>query len=260
MKLRAWILAGILFFVSQMAAITIQESYVLANILWAPFSAITNWSLPAETDPYYKFISLIRFDIILFVYAVLITSIVIVFKALFINKKSQPYEFEQELATALEAAYDDSLPTDTVRREVRHLFDQIKKQITNFVGVNENNVRAVMVYQTPGMASPMFSKMTWGSPITQEQKQLDDLAFKLLLQGGRSHTLWPDAKPQLPNGDAESYLLVRNVGDYRLGFLFAFKAKLSLSEEKLDKLKVEVAPITLLGHIDKILNVIVNYR
>jgi hypothetical protein len=59
------------------------------------------------------------------------------------------------------------------------------------------------------------------------------LAFKLLLQGDRSHIFRPDTKPQLPNGDAESNLLVRNVGDYRLGLLFAFKIKLSLSEERL---------------------------
>ncbi|MBK5443251.1 hypothetical protein [Peribacillus sp. TH24] len=258
-KRPGWIISAGIFIVIQMAAITVQEAYVFADFLWGPFSAITNWELPEASSPYFKIVSLLRFDVIMILYTLLIGAFIIVLMKILGSKKLPPYPFEEELAAALEAVYDTSLPSSTIDREVKKLFDQIRKQISSFTGIRGDKIRAVVVYQKPGMSNPVFSKMTWGPQITQQQIDWDDLALKILQQGGRSHVLWPSAKESIPNGDAESYLLVRNIGEYRLGILFAFKVSVNLTEDELDKLKVEVAPITLLGHIDKILDIVVKY-
>ncbi|KFN04102.1 hypothetical protein D0U04_20860 [Bacillus clarus] len=247
------------FITLQLVAITIQEAYVVADFLWKPFAAIHNWKLPINSDPNFKLLALLKFDTILALYALFIGAALLIAKSLK-NSQSQLYSFEEELSAALEAVDNGSLTPDAVNGEVKRLFTRIKKGVSNIVNIDDNKVRAVVAYQDNVTASQVFSKMTWGNSITSQQEKWDEAAMRVLLAGGKSHVFWPHPKSTMPDGDAEAYLLVRNVGEeYRLGILFVFNVPVTISEDKWNRLMLEMAPITLLGHVDKVRNIVVNY-
>ncbi len=241
-----------LFIITQILAVTIQESYVLANLLLTPFTWIQNW----QPDQNNKFLLLLRYDVILIFYILFIYAIWEI-KNIFWGKQKTSRFYEDELAATLEAVYDNNRNRDQVKYQVKSLFDKIVNEIATDCGVSKNRYRAVVVHRDFQQNENKFSNLSWGNEISSQQEQYDRNALEVFLTNNGTIAYWTNVQEQFPNGDVKTYLFVRNLDAFRMGCLLAFSE--DIPKSVLDKLKDKDTPMTLIGHVDKIFDVIVNY-
>ncbi|MBL3645782.1 hypothetical protein JMN23_25940 [Bacillus sp. RHFB] len=248
------------FIASQVFGIIIQESFVIADDLWWPFRWITNWQISDQN----KFYLLIRYGLMLFIYFFLIYGLVAFIKKVFRKSDSdatQVYLFERELTAALEAAFDPNPNAAIVSNEVKRLFEEIKNRIARFYNVKSDRIRVHMFFLDEQSGLHELSRMRWGASITPQQEDIDKDALRIMVgnqQNDKAIARWTNADQQFPSGDTKVYLLVRNLGHPTLGLLISFRDPIDV-DSKLDKLSVEVTPMTLLGYVDRIRNIVVNY-
>ncbi|MEB3103553.1 hypothetical protein [Ferviditalea candida] len=101
--------------------------------------------------------------------------------------------------------------------------------------------------------------MQWGRPVSEQQEEIDLQVINALLGLGVSHSYWDNLDQTAANGDTKAALIIRNIGDFRLGCYFAFLVPVEDLPGKTERLSKGIVPFTLIGHIDKIVQNVVIY-
>lgn len=172
--------------------------------------------------------------------------------------------FHNEMAAAMQALEEDAADKAGTELVVKRLFERMIDQMRDIFDLAGSDFRANAIRPDPNDSlGVIFTNFGFGKTegISEQQKKWDEDAAKFMLEEKfTTHTKWIDFKRQRPRGDAETVILIRNIGKHRLGLFIAItKANVAI-EEKWSEFEQSTYLATMLGHVDKLVEVVVNYK
>lgn len=175
--------------------------------------------------------------------------------------------FHEEMAAAV-MALEQEQPNRTEQQQVvKDLFERIVDRMRDIYKLNTNDFRAIAIIPDPSTPGDekgvIFTNFGFGKTtgLSEQQKVWDLDAAKFILEDKvTTHTKWIEFKRQRPNGDAETVILIRNIGKLRLGLFVAITKPGVKIEENWLEFEQSTYLATMLGHVDSIVEIVVNYR
>lgn len=169
-----------------------------------------------------------------------------------------PYDYDKMIAELVQAISDRTVSNDIKAERVNKLFHALIDDFCMLYGVERSHVRAVLVRNDRGREK--LTGWRWGRPISPDQERMDLKAISIFLETEKTFPTWIDVKEQFPNGDAETLLFIRNKGDQlHLGCLIAVSKPVD-TQSKIREWEQIVYPLTMLGHMDKLVKFVVQYK
>ncbi|MCM3671661.1 hypothetical protein M3181_22145 [Mesobacillus maritimus] len=251
-------LGAISFIALVMLPALIEESYSLNNLLSIPLDLLADWETTGTLSGRVKFV------LLLLVYLPSILFIILLIFSIFGRKSAgnEPYQSNYDygklIAELSSAVNDRTTSGDLTTSKVHILFNALIDDICKLYNIERNHVRAVIVRNERG--NQKLTGWRWGRSITEDQERMDLKAIATLLETEKTYPTWEQVKKQFVNGDSETLFFIRNTGnELKLGVLIAVSKQID-TEEHIDEWAQLVYPFTMLGHMDKLVKYVVNYR
>lgn len=239
----------------------VQETYHLNKPLSVPLYLFSIWEAPSVLA------GQIKFFLLLCIYL----SPIIVGSSLlwsfirhprdasgYKGEYESPYDYDKLIAELVQAISDRTVSNELKAEKVNILFHALIDDFCMLYGVERSEVRAVLVRNDRGREK--LTGWRWGRPITPDQERMDLKAISMFLETEKTFPTWIDVKEQFPNGDAETLLFIRNKGEQlHLGCLIAVSKPVD-TQSRIREWEQIVYPLTMLGHMDKLVKFVVQYK
>lgn len=251
----------VIWFAIQVLGVGVKNLVSLDEYLIIPFKWLVDW-VPANDLTKWVF-----FNLCFWTYAgvfwLLWSFVLYILKKTSNEKllKAPTILYAKELAATMNAI-DREAPATDVEKELINLFSEIIEQMKLCLGLTDKDFRAMIVLPDPDNEF-YLTGLRWGkkSYTSAEQERRDVKAMGVMDETNKTHTRWLDAKMQFENGDGESLIYIRNAGKMRLGcFIAILKPGVDMSDAKWISFEQVSYLFTMLGPIDKIAEVVVNYN
>ncbi len=230
----------------------INEFYRFSPYLAYPLQRLAEWQ---PKNPLQSWIDLILLGFIYISALMAVWSILA--EWLGPKSKAAAIPFEQQFDEMLESLSDPDISHDVIRDRIERLYDALLDQIGLLFKVPRREIRAVLIHYDGNLKK--LESWRWGRNTTPEQDRIDLKAIEILFDQGLTYPVWEDVKEQFPNGDSDTLLLIRNRGNLRLGLLIAISRRVEMKPLMAEYAKL-VYPFTMLGHMDKLVDFVLNYK
>jgi hypothetical protein len=235
----------------------LEEAYDLNQQLSIPFQMLGHWSAEGA------FAGRIKFVILLSIYAMPLITLWVIISVNF-KRVEEPVSFYQSrfdydrMIADLVHAVGESAMTDQVKADkVTILFDSLLTDVCELYQLHRNDVRAVITYNDDG--SEKLTSWRWGKVTTSDQDRMDLKAIGTFLETELTYPTWEEAKKKYPSSDSDTLFFIRNRGGLKLGCLIAVANPVN-TQSRIAEWSQIVYPFTMLGHMDKLVRFVVNYR
>jgi hypothetical protein len=172
--------------------------------------------------------------------------------------------FHQEMAATIQALEEEKTEEAETRLVVKQLYERIIDRMREIYGLNAGDFRAIAIRPDPNdEKGVIFTNFGFGKTdgLSAQQKSWDEDAAKFMLEEKlTTHTKWIEFKRQRSRGDAETVILIRNIGKLRLGLFVAITKSGVKIEENWSEFEQSTYLATMLGHVDKLVEIVVNYE
>jgi len=171
--------------------------------------------------------------------------------------------FHEEMAATIQAIEAQQSDPAQMQVSVKLLFERIVDRMRGIFQLDSGDFRAVAIRENPlDENEVIFTNFGFGTftGLSEQQRKWDlDAARFMLEEKLTTHIKWLEFKRQRPGGDAETILLIRNIGRLRLGLFIVITKPGVKIEENWSEFEQSTYLATMLGHVDKIVEVVVNY-
>ncbi|QYR21092.1 hypothetical protein KZ483_25800 [Paenibacillus sp. sptzw28] len=172
--------------------------------------------------------------------------------------------FHNEMAAAIQVLEQEESNSAEMDSTVKQLMERIVDRMREIFSLNSADFRAIAIRPDPeDEKDVIFTKMQFGKTddLSEQQKGIDKDAAKFMLEEKlTTHTKWLRFKEHRPKGNAETVILIRNIGMLRLGLFIAITRADIKIEENWPEFEQSTYLATMLGHVDKLVEVVVNYE
>ena len=168
------------------------------------------------------------------------------------------YDYDKLIAELVQAISDRTVSNELKAEKVNVLFHALIDDFCTLYQVERSEVRVVLVSNDRGRER--LTGWRWGRPITKDQERMDLKAISMFLETEKTYPTWIDVREQFPNGDSDTLLFIRNKGDQlHLGCLIAVSKPVD-TQSRIREWEQIVYPLTMLGHMDKLVRFVVQYK
>jgi hypothetical protein len=241
----------------------VEEMFALNDFLSKPLDFLVQWRASGTFD------GRIKFAILLFLYLAPLIILWTALASLAHRHRQQatapppqyqsPNDYDSMIADLIETIPDRTVSADLKADKVNRLFDALLDDVSNLFHLNRIDVRIVLVTNDRGGRQRLTS-WRWGRETATDQDRIDLKAIGILLETAQTYPTWEQAKEKFPHSDSDTLLFFRNRGELlKLGCLIAISQPVDL-ESRLEEWGQIVYPFTMLGHMDKLVRFVVNYK
>jgi hypothetical protein len=260
-----WTYVMLAWVIGQLKTIFFKALPDLNPILAEPFL------LAAQFQPQHDFPRWLLFSFWFWTYVGMIILVVILVRWIryrwFVNVEyvtPASVLFHHEMAAAIQVLEKETIDSAEVNDAVRQLMERIVDRMREIFSLNSGDFRAIAIRPDPSDEKDViFTRMRFGQADAQSelQEEIDKGAAKSMLEEKlTTHTKWLRFKEHRPKGDADTVILIRNIGKLRLGLFVAIRRSDVRIEENWPEFEQSTYLATMLGHVDKLVEVVVNYE
>ncbi|MFD2612228.1 hypothetical protein [Paenibacillus gansuensis] len=258
----SWIGKVLAALVILLATAIFEEMFAWNRVLSTPLALLADWNAAGTLAGRLKFL------LLLLSYASPVVVLSAAVTAAFSRRRetaeeSNPsyqstYDYDRMIAELVEAASDRGISNDLKTERVNKLFQALIDDVSTLYNVPTLEVRALLVTNDRA-GRHKLTRWHWGRAATQTQLEMDLKAVGIFLETEKTYPTWEGARRQFVNGDSDTLLFIRNKGELKLGCLIAINATLD-TEARIQEWAQIIYPFTMLGHMDKLVQFVVNSK
>jgi hypothetical protein len=238
----------------------VEELFALNDLLTKPFKLLVEWKAEGTLPGRAKFV------VLLILYG---SPLAVISAFLFKKDKTEseapneePYRsrnnYAKMIAEVKETVNNRQAPRELKADKIEGLFQALIDDVSNLFQVQPSEVRAVLVVNN-NRGKHKLTGWRWGRPCSINQERMDYKAIDKFLETEKTYPIWEEVKEHFDHTDSDTLLFFRNDGTLRLGCLIAIANSIDV-ESHIEEWEQIVRPFTMLGHMDKLVQFVVNYK
>lgn len=238
----------------------VEEAFALNDLLSKPLKLLVEWKAEGTFAGRVKFVALLILygSPLVVIYAILFKRDNSKTKAMMEEPYRSRHNYAKMIAEVKETVNNRHVPKELKADKIEGLFDSLMDDVCNLFQVQPTEVRAVLVINN-NRGKHKLTGWRWGRPCSADQERMDHKAIDMFLETEKTYPIWEKAKEHFDQTDSDTFLFFRNDGTLRLGCLIAIANSIDV-ESHIDEWEQIVKPFTMLGHMDKLVQFVVNYK